>query len=193
MVHDAADRFVVAFDDERVVANAGVMLPAWLARRLGIEALVDDRVDHAGRVSSSSNSVRVEAPAPAQSSSRAHASVPAGTRRPAEASRIRLRLALGRQCGRRQRLARRAVDWASAHKRVDAVHRVVSIGRGHHIVDAPGGERLVSEHLRKLFGALATPRARAGGLARPPSAVRSRRADGRQRHRPSALPRSASG
>ncbi|NLF75085.1 MAG: IS1380 family transposase [Chloroflexi bacterium] len=45
MVHDAADRFVVAFDDERVVANAGVMLPALLAGRLGIEALVDGRVD----------------------------------------------------------------------------------------------------------------------------------------------------
>ncbi len=40
MVHDAADRFVVAFDDKRVVANAGVMLPALLASRLGIEALV---------------------------------------------------------------------------------------------------------------------------------------------------------
>lgn len=45
MVHDAADRFVVAFDDERVVANAGVMLPALLASRLGIEGLVEDRVD----------------------------------------------------------------------------------------------------------------------------------------------------
>ena len=36
---------MVAFDDERAVANAGVMLPALLARRLGIEALVDERVD----------------------------------------------------------------------------------------------------------------------------------------------------
>jgi hypothetical protein len=45
MVHDAADRFVVAFDDERAVANAGVMLPALLAARLGIEGLVEDRVD----------------------------------------------------------------------------------------------------------------------------------------------------
>ena len=45
MVHDAADRFVVAFDDERAVANAGVMLPALLASRLGIETLVDQRVD----------------------------------------------------------------------------------------------------------------------------------------------------
>jgi hypothetical protein len=44
MVHDAADRFVVAFDDERVVANAGVLLPALLASRLEIEDLVDDRV-----------------------------------------------------------------------------------------------------------------------------------------------------
>ena len=49
MVHDAADRFTVAFDDERVVANAGVMLPALLAGRLGIEALVDGRVDLGNR------------------------------------------------------------------------------------------------------------------------------------------------
>ena len=45
MVHDSPDRFVVAFDDERVVANAGVMLPAVLADRLGIEAVVDRMVD----------------------------------------------------------------------------------------------------------------------------------------------------
>ena len=38
MVHDHA---VVSFDDERVVANAGVMLPAVLADRLGIVELVD--------------------------------------------------------------------------------------------------------------------------------------------------------
>jgi hypothetical protein len=36
---------VVVFDDERAVANAGVMLPAVLAGRLGIEALVDACVD----------------------------------------------------------------------------------------------------------------------------------------------------
>jgi hypothetical protein len=35
----------VVFDDERAVANAGVMLPALLAQRLGIEQLVDGRVD----------------------------------------------------------------------------------------------------------------------------------------------------
>jgi hypothetical protein len=35
---------VVVFDDERVVANAGVMLPALLAGRLGIEQLVEESV-----------------------------------------------------------------------------------------------------------------------------------------------------
>ncbi len=42
MVNDSA---VVVFDDERAVANAGVMLPALLAARLGIEQLVDETVD----------------------------------------------------------------------------------------------------------------------------------------------------
>ncbi len=42
MVNDST---VVVFDDQRVVANAGVMLPALLAKRLGIEQLVDARVD----------------------------------------------------------------------------------------------------------------------------------------------------
>jgi hypothetical protein len=45
MVHDSPDRLVVAFDDERVVANAGIMLPVTLGQRLGIEALVDEIVD----------------------------------------------------------------------------------------------------------------------------------------------------
>jgi hypothetical protein len=50
MVNDATvvvapDRVAVAFDDERLVADAGVVLPATLAARLGIEALVDQRVE----------------------------------------------------------------------------------------------------------------------------------------------------
>jgi hypothetical protein len=45
MVNGLPDATRVVFDDERVVANAGVMLPALLAGRLGIEALVDRRVD----------------------------------------------------------------------------------------------------------------------------------------------------
>jgi len=43
------DRLRVEFDDERAVANAGLMLPASLAERLGIEALVNEAVGLAGR------------------------------------------------------------------------------------------------------------------------------------------------
>jgi hypothetical protein len=39
------DGIEVAFDDERAVADAGIVLVATLAQRLGIEALVDDAVD----------------------------------------------------------------------------------------------------------------------------------------------------
>ncbi len=45
MVNDALDAIKVCFDDDRSVADAGVLLAATLARRLGIEALVDDCVD----------------------------------------------------------------------------------------------------------------------------------------------------
>ena len=45
MVHGLPDAMRVVFDDERVVANAGVLLPAVLAERLGIEGLVDGMVD----------------------------------------------------------------------------------------------------------------------------------------------------
>ncbi len=43
------DRVRVEFDDERAVANAGLLLPATLAARLGIEQLVDDTIDLSGR------------------------------------------------------------------------------------------------------------------------------------------------
>jgi Transposase DDE domain group 1 len=39
------DTLVVAFDDDHAVANAGLLLPATLAQRLGIEAVVDQLVD----------------------------------------------------------------------------------------------------------------------------------------------------
>ena len=45
MVKGLPDATRVVFDDQRAVANAGVMLPAVLAGRLGIEALVDETVD----------------------------------------------------------------------------------------------------------------------------------------------------
>jgi hypothetical protein len=43
------DGVAVAFDDERAVADAGIVLLATLAGRLGIEALVDERVDLGAR------------------------------------------------------------------------------------------------------------------------------------------------
>ena len=43
------DRLVVAFDDPHAIANAGLLLPATLAERLGIEAVVDALVDLGGR------------------------------------------------------------------------------------------------------------------------------------------------
>jgi len=49
MVNDGAgvvlDRLRVEFDDERAVANAGLLLPATVAGRLEIEQLVDETVD----------------------------------------------------------------------------------------------------------------------------------------------------
>jgi len=45
MVKGLPDATRVVFDDERAVANAGVVLPAVLAGRLGIEAVVDQMVD----------------------------------------------------------------------------------------------------------------------------------------------------
>jgi hypothetical protein len=49
MVQDLPDRSDVAFDDERVVVNAGIVLAVTLGRRLGLEALVDAVVRLAGR------------------------------------------------------------------------------------------------------------------------------------------------
>jgi Transposase DDE domain group 1 len=43
------DSLVVAFDDNHAVANAGLLLPATLAQRLGIEQVVDQLVDLGGR------------------------------------------------------------------------------------------------------------------------------------------------
>ena len=43
-----ADRIRVAFDDHRLVANAGLLLPATLALRLGLGALVDQYLDLGG-------------------------------------------------------------------------------------------------------------------------------------------------
>ena len=39
------DRIQVAFDDHRLMANAGLILPDTLAHRLGLGELVDNHVD----------------------------------------------------------------------------------------------------------------------------------------------------
>ena len=42
---DHPDRIHVAFDDHRLVANAGLILPATLSRHLGLPQLVQERLD----------------------------------------------------------------------------------------------------------------------------------------------------
>jgi Transposase DDE domain group 1 len=49
----------VAFDDERAVADAGIVVVATLARRLGIEALVDEHVDLGERVGAGNEGAKV--------------------------------------------------------------------------------------------------------------------------------------
>ena len=49
MVNAAPDRFDVRFDDERAVVNAGIVLPVTLGQRLGIERVVDQRIDLGAR------------------------------------------------------------------------------------------------------------------------------------------------
>jgi hypothetical protein len=41
----SSNRLVVAFDDTHAVANAGLLPPATLAERLGVEAVKDQLVD----------------------------------------------------------------------------------------------------------------------------------------------------
>ena len=42
---DHPDRMQIAFDDHRLVANAGLILPATVAQHLGLPQLVDRRLD----------------------------------------------------------------------------------------------------------------------------------------------------
>ena len=42
---DHPDRIQIAFDDHRLVGNAGLILPVTLAQHLGLRELVDDHVD----------------------------------------------------------------------------------------------------------------------------------------------------
>jgi hypothetical protein len=53
------DRIGVEFDDERAVADAGIVLAATLAGRLGVEALVDQTVDLGERPGAANGGVDV--------------------------------------------------------------------------------------------------------------------------------------
>src|SRR4051812_39925410 len=53
------DGVAVVFDDERAVADAGIVLAATLAKRLGIEALVDQRVVLGERVGAGNAGAKV--------------------------------------------------------------------------------------------------------------------------------------
>ena len=48
LAHNNPDRIRIAFDDHRLVANAGLLLPATLARHLGLRELVDHHLDLGG-------------------------------------------------------------------------------------------------------------------------------------------------
>ena len=45
LADDHPDRIQIAFDDRRLVANAGLLLPATLGRHLGLPELVDRHLD----------------------------------------------------------------------------------------------------------------------------------------------------
>jgi hypothetical protein len=47
--HVVLDQIEIAFDEERAVASAGLLLPATLAERLGIEQAADHLVDPGGQ------------------------------------------------------------------------------------------------------------------------------------------------
>ena len=55
------DRVEVLFDDDTLVANAGLLLVASLSARLGLEALIDQTVRLVGRVGGSRPGRKVEA------------------------------------------------------------------------------------------------------------------------------------
>ena len=53
-VSQSMDRVHVTFDDDNLVANAGLVLPATLTERLGLESLINATVRLDGRVGGAS-------------------------------------------------------------------------------------------------------------------------------------------
>ncbi len=62
-----SDGLEVGFDDDRAVAGAGLILPATLAQRLGLEGLVDETADLGRRPIAPRDEARSSTPAPTQS------------------------------------------------------------------------------------------------------------------------------
>ena len=57
-VSHGIDRVAVSFDDETLVAGAGLVLVAPLVARLGLEALIDSTVRLTGRIGGASRDAR---------------------------------------------------------------------------------------------------------------------------------------
>src|SRR3954451_17022829 len=53
------DGIAVGFDDERAVADAGIVLPATLSQRLDLEALVEENVDLGDRPGAANAAAKV--------------------------------------------------------------------------------------------------------------------------------------
>ena len=60
-VSQSLDRVRVTFDDDNLVANAGLLLPATLIEQLGVEALINTTVRLDGRVGGESPGRKVDA------------------------------------------------------------------------------------------------------------------------------------
>ena len=55
---DHPDRIQITFDDRRLVANAGLLLPVTLAQHLGLRELVDHHLDLGNRAPGRANTGR---------------------------------------------------------------------------------------------------------------------------------------
>jgi hypothetical protein len=130
------DGVAVEFDDERAVADAGIVLAATLAARLGIEALVNQSVDLGDRPGAANAGAKVMTLVSAMRSGRtasttATCCAPAGPVR-SSVTRSRRRRRSARFCARS-----RSVTSASSRVLGETLGRAWAAGAG------PGGGRLV--------------------------------------------------
>ena len=109
---DHPDRIQVTFDDRRLVANAGLLLPVTLAQHLGLRELVDNHVDLGdapGRANAGDKMLTLVASAPAfarAGSGDLPAQFPVGPRPPTGSGQPRAAVpGLGCRCRTRRRAA----------------------------------------------------------------------------------------